>query len=67
MRSTGYSNAFVFRTVPSAEQILVPETLLKKRKAQDKAKEETAAAAAEKKQVSRKLRSPSVALFFLFR
>ncbi|RPA78972.1 60S ribosomal protein L7 [Ascobolus immersus RN42] len=36
-------------TVPTAEQILVPETLLKKRKAQEQQKEQQAAALAEKK------------------
>ncbi|KAJ8102681.1 ribosomal protein L30, ferredoxin-like fold domain-containing protein [Lipomyces tetrasporus] len=36
-------------TVPTAEQVLVPETLLKKRKNQDKVREEKIAAAAAKK------------------
>jgi len=42
-----------YRTVPSAEQILIPETLLKKRKAQEKQKELNAASLAEKKKESK--------------
>lgn len=39
-------------TVPSAHDVLVPETLLKKRKSDAKAREEKAAKAAESKKVS---------------
>lgn len=42
---------FPFRTVPTQEQILVPETLLKKRKTQEKAQAEKLAAAKERKEV----------------
>jgi hypothetical protein len=42
----------IFRTVPTAEQIRVPETLLKKRKNQEKIAAEKAAALAEKRKVS---------------
>ena len=38
-------------TTPTAEQILVPETLLKKRKASEKTAEERKAAAVERKKV----------------
>lgn len=38
-------------TVPSAHDVLVPETLLKKRKSDAKAREEKAAKAAETKKV----------------
>lgn len=39
-------------TVPAAHDVLVPETLLKKRKSDAKAREEKAAKAAETKKVS---------------
>lgn len=39
-------------TTPTAEQIAVPETLLKKRRSNDKAREEKLAKAAEAKKVS---------------
>jgi hypothetical protein len=41
------------RSVPTNEQILVPETLLKKRKSQEKAREERAAELEKKKKVRR--------------
>jgi large subunit ribosomal protein L7e len=40
------------RSVPTADQILVPETLLKKRKSQEKAREERTAELEKKKKVS---------------
>lgn len=40
------------RTVPTNDQILVPETLLKKRKSQEKARAERSAALEKKKAVS---------------
>ena len=39
------------RSVPTADQILVPETLLKKRKSQEKAREERSAELEKKKKV----------------
>ena len=39
------------RTVPTEDQILVPETLLKKRKSQEKAREERSAELQKKKKV----------------
>jgi hypothetical protein len=39
------------RSVPTHDQILVPETLLKKRKSQEKAREERAAELEKKKKV----------------
>ena len=39
------------RSVPTADQILVPETLLKKRKSQEKAREEKSAELEKKKKV----------------
>ena len=41
------------RSVPTADQILVPETLLKKRKSQEKAREERSAELEKKKKVRR--------------
>jgi len=43
------------RTVPTQNDILVPETLLKKRKSQEKARAERAAALEKRKQVGRSL------------
>ena len=43
------------RSVPTADQILVPETLLKKRKSQEKAREERSAELEKKKKVSDEL------------
>lgn len=40
------------RTVPTKDQILVPETLLKKRKSQEKARQERAAELEKKRKVS---------------
>jgi hypothetical protein len=40
------------RSVPTHDQILVPETLLKKRKSQEKAREERSAELEKKKKVS---------------
>ncbi|RPB20716.1 60S ribosomal protein L7 [Terfezia boudieri ATCC MYA-4762] len=45
-----------FSTVPTQEQILVPETLLKKRKTQEKAQAEKLAAAKERKEAQKKKR-----------
>jgi hypothetical protein len=41
------------RSVPTVDQILVPETLLKKRKSQEKAREEKSAEFEKKKKVRR--------------
>ena len=41
----------VYRTVPTEDEILVPETLLKKRKSQEKAREERSAEIQKKKKV----------------
>lgn len=43
------------RSVPTEDQILVPETLLKKRKSQEKEREERAAETEKRKKVSRRL------------
>ncbi|EEB08279.1 60S ribosomal protein L7 [Schizosaccharomyces japonicus yFS275] len=43
-------------TVPSKEQVLIPESLLKKNKAQNKTREQLVAAAAEKKAAAQKKR-----------
>ena len=40
-----------YRSVPTQDQILVPETLLKKRKSQEKAREERSAELEKKKKV----------------
>lgn len=48
----------IHSTVPSAHDVLVPETLLKKRKSDAKAREEKAAKAAETKKVSIPHRAP---------
>jgi len=45
------------RTVPTSDQILVPETLLKKRKSQEKAREERSAELEKKKKVQKEKRS----------
>ena len=42
----------VYRSVPTEDEILVPETLLKKRKSQEKAREERSAELEKKKKVS---------------
>lgn len=42
----------MYSTVPTHDQILVPETLLKKRKSQEKARAERTADADKKKKVS---------------
>jgi hypothetical protein len=41
----------MYRTVPTNDQILVPETLLKKRKSQEKARAERASEIEKKKKV----------------
>ncbi len=41
-----------YRSVPTEDEILVPETLLKKRKSQEKAREERQAELEKKKKVS---------------
>ncbi len=46
------TRSHLYSTVPSAHDVLVPETLLKKRKSDAKAREEKAAKAAETKKVS---------------
>lgn len=43
----------MIRSVPTEDEILVPETLLKKRKSQEKAREERSAELEKKKKVSR--------------
>ncbi len=43
-----------YRSVPTEDEILVPETLLKKRKSQEKAREERQAEFDKKKKVSSK-------------
>lgn len=40
-----------YRSVPTEDEILVPETLLKKRKSQEKAREERSAELEKKKKV----------------
>ena len=59
---TDYADRFlgVYRTVPTEDEILVPETLLKKRKSQEKAREERSAELQKKKKVG-----PSPHPFFL--
>ena len=41
----------MYRSVPTEDEILVPETLLKKRKSQEKAREERSAELEKKKKV----------------
>lgn len=45
----------VYRSVPTEDEILVPETLLKKRKSQEKAREERSAELEKKKKVGHSL------------
>lgn len=45
----------MYSTVPTHDQVLVPETLLKKRKSQEKARAEKSADADKKKKVSGRL------------
>ena len=52
----------LYRTVPTQNQVLVPETLLKKRKSQEKARAELAATNTKRKAVS----STLIALFHTF-
>lgn len=42
---------WMYRSVPTEDEILVPETLLKKRKSQEKAREERSAELEKKKKV----------------
>lgn len=49
----------VYRSVPTEDEILVPETLLKKRKSQEKAREERSAELEKKKKVGSTLFSNS--------
>jgi len=49
----------VYRTVPTRDDILVPETLLKKRKSQEKARAERAADIEQQKKVCQSLSSCS--------
>ena len=42
----------LYRTVPTKDQVLVPETLLKKRKSQEKARAERSAEIEKRKKVS---------------
>jgi len=46
----------IYRSVPTADQILVPETLLKKRKSQEKAREERSAELEKKKKAQKEKR-----------
>jgi hypothetical protein len=48
-----------YRTVPTQEDILVPETLLKKRKSQEKAREAKLAEIEKRKAVSTTAHTPS--------
>jgi hypothetical protein len=50
-----------YRTVPTQDQILVPETLLKKRKSQEKAREQRTAEIEKRKKVSN-IQVPSVGI-----
>ena len=45
------SNVRIYRTVPTQDEILVPETLLKKRKGQEAKSQEEAAKREEKREV----------------
>lgn len=47
------------RSVPTEDQILVPETLLKKRKSQEKQREERSAEIEKKKKVCIRSHTPS--------
>jgi large subunit ribosomal protein L7e len=47
----GHKTNLKYRSVPTQDQILVPETLLKKRKSQEKAREERSAELEKKKKV----------------
>ena len=49
---TDFTPSAACRTVPTEDEILVPETLLKKRKSQEKAREERSAELEKKKKVS---------------
>ena len=49
------TDACLHRTVPTKDQIMVPETLLKKRKSQEKAREARSADIEKRKKVSRNL------------
>lgn len=52
-----HTDAFQNRTAPTKDQVLVPETLLKKRKAQEKAREQRNSDIEKRKKVSeRRLR-----------
>ena len=44
--------SWLYRTVPTEDEIMVPETLLKKRKSQEKAREERSAEQDKRKKVS---------------
>jgi len=48
------------RTVPTKDQVLVPETLLKKRKSQEKAREQRNADVDKRKKVSEHTYPPSL-------
>jgi len=48
------------RTVPTKDQVLVPETLLKKRKSQEKAREQRNADIDKRKKVSERTHPPSL-------
>jgi large subunit ribosomal protein L7e len=47
----GHKTNLTHRSVPTQDQILVPETLLKKRKSQEKARQERSAELEKKKKV----------------
>ena len=54
---TDIASLWYRRSVPTEDQILVPETLLKKRKSQEKQREERSAELEKKKKVGLKLHS----------
>lgn len=59
---TDIASLWYRRSVPTEDQILVPETLLKKRKSQEKQREERSAELEKKKKVGLKL--PSIFVIF---
>jgi len=52
----GHKTNLTYRSVPTQDQILVPETLLKKRKSQEKAREERSAELEKKKKAQKEKR-----------
>ena len=59
---TDIASLWYRRSVPTEDQILVPETLLKKRKSQEKQREERLAELEKKKKVCLEPRTPSLCL-----